>query len=56
MAVEQMPLPPAEYAAILYEVLHQADAGNHSWIAVDRPPESADWEAIHDRLKRAATK
>jgi L-threonylcarbamoyladenylate synthase len=56
VAVEQMPLPPAEYAAILYEVLHQADAGNHSWIAVDRPPDTADWEAIHDRLKRAATK
>jgi len=56
VAVEQMPLRPAEYAAILYEVLHQADAGNHSWIAVDRPPETADWEAIQDRLKRAATK
>jgi L-threonylcarbamoyladenylate synthase len=54
ITIHQMPLLPAQYAAALYEVLHHADAGNYSWIAVDRPPHSADWEAVEDRLKRAA--
>jgi L-threonylcarbamoyladenylate synthase len=52
----QMPDRATDYAAQLYEVLHQADAGNYDWIAVDLPPQTPEWEAIHDRLKRAATK
>ncbi len=52
----QMPDRATEYAAVLYEVLHQADAGNYDWIAVDLPPQTPEWEAVHDRLKRAATK
>jgi len=52
----QMPAAAADYAAALYEVLHQADAGSYNWIAVDLPPSTPEWEAIHDRLKRAATK
>jgi len=51
----QMPAAAADYAAALYEVLHQADAGNHNWIAVDLPPNTPEWEAVHDRLKRAAS-
>ena len=51
----QMPTAAADYAAALYEVLHQADAGNYNWIAVDVPPSTPEWEAIQDRLKRAAT-
>jgi L-threonylcarbamoyladenylate synthase len=51
----QMPAAAADYAAALYEVLHQADAGNYNWIAIDLPPSTPEWEAIHDRLKRAAT-
>ncbi len=51
----QMPAAAADYAAALYEVLHQADAGNYNWIAVDVPPSTPEWEAIQDRLKRAAT-
>jgi L-threonylcarbamoyladenylate synthase len=54
IVIHQMPPLPAQYATELYEVLHQADAGNYEWIAVDRTPGSADWEAIEDRLKRAA--
>jgi len=50
-----MPAAAADYAAALYEVLHQADAGNYNWIAVDVPPSTPEWEAIQDRLKRAAT-
>jgi L-threonylcarbamoyladenylate synthase len=56
IVIRQMPLSAGDYAAALYNVLHQADAGNYDWIAVDLPPSDAEWEAVHDRLKRAATK
>jgi L-threonylcarbamoyladenylate synthase len=55
IVIHQMPSLPTQYATELYEVLHQADAGNYGWIAVDHPPSSADWEAVHDRLKRASS-
>jgi L-threonylcarbamoyladenylate synthase len=51
-----MPPSVADYAAALYRVLHEADAASYDWIAVDLPPQSHDWEAIHDRLRRAASK
>jgi L-threonylcarbamoyladenylate synthase len=51
----QMPTAAADYAAALYEILHQADAGNYNWIAVDPPPNTPEWEAVHDRLRRAAS-
>jgi L-threonylcarbamoyladenylate synthase len=54
--IHQMPQSATDYAAALYDILHQADALNYSWIAVDLPPATLDWEAIHDRLQRAATK
>jgi L-threonylcarbamoyladenylate synthase len=56
VTVHQMPQSAAGYAAVLYEVLHQADAGNYNWIAVDLPPSTPEWEAIQDRLRRAAGK
>jgi L-threonylcarbamoyladenylate synthase len=56
IVIRQMPQSAAEYAAVLYEVLHQADVGNYDWIAVESPPNTPEWEAIQDRLKRAATK
>jgi L-threonylcarbamoyladenylate synthase len=52
--IRQMPQSAPEYAAALYDVLHQADAGHYDWIAVDLPPNTPDWEAVHDRLRRAA--
>jgi L-threonylcarbamoyladenylate synthase len=55
IAIHQMPLMAADYGAALYEALHQADAGNYNWITVDLPPNMPEWEAILDRLKRAAT-
>jgi len=51
----QMPAAAPEYAAALYEALHQADAGNYNWIAVDLPPSTPEWEAVYDRLRRAAS-
>jgi L-threonylcarbamoyladenylate synthase len=56
VAIHRMPQSAADYAAALYKVLHQVDAGNYEWIAVDLPPSTPEWEAIQDRLKRAATK
>lgn len=50
----QMPATAPAYAAALYDKLHEADAAGHDWIAVDTPPDSPDWEAIQDRLHRAA--
>ena len=56
ITIRQMPQPASDYAAVLYDALHQADQGNYSWIAIDLPPDEPEWEAVQDRLKRAATK
>ena len=56
VAIHQMPATAVGYGAALYDVLHSADTGNFNWIAVDLPPSTPEWEAIQDRLKRAATK
>lgn len=53
--VIQMPAEPSAYAAVLYDQLHRADEANFDWIAVEVPPTGPEWEAIHDRLRRAAT-
>ena len=50
----QMPFGAASYAARLYAVLHELDAENLPWIAVELPPETPEWAAIRDRLMRAA--
>ncbi len=56
VAVVQMPRSAANYAADLYGRLHEADQGGYDWIAVDAPPDSNEWEAVHDRIRRAASK
>lgn len=48
-----MPFDPAGYAAALYGILHEADAEGWDWIAVEPPPDTPAWAAIHDRLGRA---
>jgi L-threonylcarbamoyladenylate synthase len=50
----RMPLDAGPYASQLYRVLHQLDAENWPWIAVETPPDAPDWTAIRDRLQRAA--
>lgn len=50
----RMPLDAEPYAAQLYRVLHQLDAENWPWIAVEIPPDTPGWTAVRDRLKRAA--
>jgi L-threonylcarbamoyladenylate synthase len=51
-----MPGIAAAYAARLYSVLHALDARAHDWIAVESPPSGAAWEAVLDRLHRAASR
>ncbi len=52
----QRPMPdsPAAYAACLYASLHTLDDEGLDWIAVERPPDSAEWAGVNDRLRRAA--
>lgn len=50
----KMPADPAGYAARLYAVLHHLDEEHWPWIAVESPPETPEWSAILDRLRRAA--
>jgi L-threonylcarbamoyladenylate synthase len=52
----EMPADPQEYAAVLYEQLHEADAKSADWIAVERPPNGEEWAAIRDRLERASAR
>ncbi len=49
----QMPSDPAGYAAQLYATLHEFDHAGLDWIAVERPPDTPEWSAIQDRLRRA---
>jgi L-threonylcarbamoyladenylate synthase len=50
----RMPAAAPDYAAALYDTLHEADAANYDWIAVDAPPDTTEWEAVRDRLRRAS--
>jgi L-threonylcarbamoyladenylate synthase len=52
----QMPTDPRQYAAVLYERLHQADSENWDWIEIELPPDDPRWAAIRDRLERAAAR
>jgi L-threonylcarbamoyladenylate synthase len=44
---------PAAYAAGLYAALHTLDAAHLRGIAVAQPPGGLNWQAVHDRLRRA---
>jgi L-threonylcarbamoyladenylate synthase len=50
----EMPSDPRDYAAVLYERLHAADAEGWDWIAIEHPPRTEEWSAICDRLERAS--
>lgn len=45
---------PEAYARRLYACLHELDAAGAQRVLIVRPPQGAQWEAIHDRLNRAA--
>lgn len=45
---------PDAYARQLYSLLRELDAGGYSEILVQRLPEDGQWDAVRDRLGRAA--
>ncbi len=50
-----MPDSPTAYARELYATLHRLDEGGITLILAERPPDEPAWDAIRDRLTRAAT-
>lgn len=50
-----MPLDARAYAANLYSALKRLDDEGHSEIAVELPPDTVEWEAVVDRLKKASS-
>ncbi len=51
----KMPQDPRGYAQVLYARLREADRTNCQKILVEAPPLEVAWEAVLDRLKRAAS-
>jgi L-threonylcarbamoyladenylate synthase len=51
--VIRMPAQAAAYARCLYATLNDLDQQGSDLLLIERPPESAQWEAVRDRLQRA---
>jgi L-threonylcarbamoyladenylate synthase len=49
-----MPDTAAEYAAVLYKTLYQIEESGVGKVLVELPPETGEWTAVLDRLRRAA--
>jgi L-threonylcarbamoyladenylate synthase len=54
LSVIQMPSDPGDYAAELYAALHTLDQAGLEQIIVSMPPDTEEWLAVRDRLRRAA--
>ena len=50
-----MPAQPADYARALYAALHEMDASGVELILIEEVPATPAWDAVRDRLRRAAT-
>jgi L-threonylcarbamoyladenylate synthase len=50
----KMPEDPAAYGACLYRMLRRLDKEGVPAIYVENPPSDPDWEAVHDRLRKAS--
>jgi L-threonylcarbamoyladenylate synthase len=53
--VSIIPHDPEAFARALYAELHQCDEAGAAAIVVEAVPETDEWRAIADRLKRAAS-
>ena len=51
-----LPRDPAAAGAALYALLHDLDRAGHARILVEAPPDEPGWEAVADRLRRAAAR
>ena len=49
----RMPREPQSYAQKLYAALRELDGARCGAILIESPPETAEWDAIRDRLSRA---
>ncbi len=49
----RMPREPKAYAQRLYAALRELDTAGCERILIEAPPESPEWNAVRDRLKRA---
>lgn len=49
-----MPDNPSAYARELYATLRQADAGGYALLMLETPPDLPAWQAVLNRLRRAA--
>lgn len=50
----QAPAEPVAYARALYALLRELDAGGYALIALEQPPGQPEWQAVNDRIGRAA--
>ena len=48
-----MPDDPSAYAQLLYGTLRELDGRNANTIWVEMPPDTPEWAAVRDRLRRA---
>lgn len=49
----QMPYESRSYGVVLYDALHQLDRHGLRQILIEMPPQTPEWEAIWDRLRKA---
>lgn len=54
LVAERMPTDVAGYAHRLYDALVRMDRAGVDIIVVEEPPDGPEWDAIRDRLRRAA--
>lgn len=50
----ECPADSASYARHLYAMLRELDQGGYDRIVLEQPPATAEWQAVNDRLGRAA--
>jgi L-threonylcarbamoyladenylate synthase len=50
----RMPKEPQGYARKLYAALRELDGAGCGTILIETPPETAEWDAVRDRITRAA--
>jgi L-threonylcarbamoyladenylate synthase len=54
LVIVPMPGAAREFARLLYATLHALDQRGLDRIVVDQPPDGEEWQAVRDRLTRAA--
>jgi L-threonylcarbamoyladenylate synthase len=55
VVLQALPPDPTAYAAQLYAALHALDDAGLDRIIVTLPPDTEDWRAVRDRLRRASS-